>query len=209
GTKVSAPPPGPQRVSTRRPRRKRRKGSRCRSGALPRFGRGSPVPTQGIYNHGSYGASLRWYIGMGVSDLEARFLSGETCAEEISELLRLETECCRSQLHLPPVGERDDRPELDRRNARAFSLHHQGAPGAHAHQALEERGRIPDAFSRHPGSLRTRRTPRPAPLSTTAELQGGSGGAFRVSEKLAAQCARGVEFRHESWFSDATWATLR
>ncbi len=97
--------------------------------------RSQPPESVASYNPGSYGASLRWHFRMGVSNLEARFLSGETRAEEISELLRLEAECRRSQLHLPPTGKRDDRPELDRRNARAFSFHDQGAPGAHAHQA--------------------------------------------------------------------------
>src|SRR5260370_710417 len=71
-----------------------------------------------------YGATLRWHIGMGLSDMEARFLSGETCAEKISELLRIETECRRSQLPLPPVGKRDDCPELDRRNAGSLPPHH-------------------------------------------------------------------------------------
>src|SRR6202140_3354172 len=70
-----------------------------------------------------YGATLRWHLGMGLSDMEARFLSRETCAKEISELLRIETECRRGQLHLPPVGKGDDCPELDRRNARSLSLH--------------------------------------------------------------------------------------
>src|ERR1700730_8501180 len=86
-----------------------------------------------------YGTSLRRHFRMGISNMEARLLSRETRAKEISELLRIETECRRSQLHLPPVGKRDDRAELDRRNARPFSLHHQGAPGAHAYQAPEER----------------------------------------------------------------------
>src|SRR6266852_6802288 len=96
-----------------------------------------------------YGASLRRHLRMGVSNMEARFLSRETCAEEIPELLRFKTKCRRSQLHLPPVDKRDDRTKLDRRNAGAFSLHHQGAPGAHAYQAIEERGRIPTTLRRH------------------------------------------------------------
>src|ERR1019366_9444385 len=129
---------------------------------------------------------------MGLSDMETRFLSGKTRAEEISKLLRIEIEYRRSQLHLSPVGQRDDRTEMDRRNARAFSLHHQGAPGAHAHQATEERGRIPDPLPRYAGGFRARRAAWPAALSVAAEFQSGSGGAFRVSEILAGKCARGV-----------------
>jgi hypothetical protein len=34
--------------------------------------------------------------------------------------------------------------------ARTFPLHHQGAPGAHPHQAPEELRRIPATLSRHP-----------------------------------------------------------
>src|SRR3981081_1311680 len=124
---------------------------------------------------------------MGLSNMEARLLSRETGAKEVSELLRIETECCRSQLHFPPVGKRDDRPELDRRNPRAFSLHHQSAPGAHAHQAAEERGRIPTAFSGPPRSSRPRQASRPAALPTPAKFQSGSSRARRLSEKLAAK----------------------
>src|SRR5258708_31173604 len=101
---------------------------------------------------------------MGLPDMEARFLSRETCAKEISELLRIETECRRGQLHVPPAGKRDDCPELDRRNPRALSLHHQGAPGSHTYQAPEERGRIPATLSRSTGSLRARPPPWPAAL---------------------------------------------
>src|SRR5271154_6193680 len=112
---------------------------------------------------------------MGVSNLEARFLSGEARAEKIPEFLRLETERRRSQLHLPPVGKRDDRPELDRRNPRAFPLHHQSPPGAKPHQAPEKRGRIPAALSRHARSSGASKAPRPPALSTPAKLQGRSG----------------------------------
>src|ERR1019366_2969987 len=125
-TRASASPPRPKRDRAQR----RRKGSqRCES--VARYNPGSRLTAAK-----SYGASLRWHLRMGLSNMEARFLSGETCTEKISELLRFETECRRSQLHLPPVGKRVDRPELDRRNARAFSLHDQGAPGAHAHQTI-------------------------------------------------------------------------
>src|SRR6266849_4539588 len=139
-----------------------------------------------------YGTPLRRHLRMGVSNMEARFLSGETCAEEISKFLRFETECCRSQLHLPPAGKRDDCPELDRRNAGTFSLHHQGAPGAHAYQAIEERGRIPTTLRRHARRSRTRRTPWSAALSAATEFQSGSSRALRISKKLAANCARRV-----------------
>src|ERR1035437_5283745 len=120
-------------------RRRRRKGSQRRESVAsynPGLRLTEPSATK------PYGASLRWHLRMGLSNMDARFLTGETCAEEISELLRFETECRRCQLHLPPVAKRDDRPELDRRNARAFSLHHQGARGAHAYQAVEDRLRI-------------------------------------------------------------------
>src|SRR5271156_4799781 len=119
---------------------------------------------------------------MGVSNLEARLLSGEARAEKIPEFLRLETERRRSQLHLPPVGKRDDRPELDRRNPRAFSLHHQGAPGAYPHQAPQERGGIPATLPRHPRSSGARRTPGPAALPTPTQLQSRSASALRISE---------------------------
>ena len=168
----------PRRARAQR-RKPRPKGSQSR-------------PSAASYNRALYGASLRGHFRMGVSDVEARFLSGETGAEEIPELLRLPTECRRSQLHLPPTGKRNDRPELDRGNARAFSLQHQGAPGAHAHQAPEECGRIPAALSRHTGRIGARRASRPAALSAAAEFQGRSGRALRVPEKSAAKCADGL-----------------
>src|ERR1035438_10799311 len=93
---------------------------------------------------------------MGVSNLEARFLSRETRAEEVSEFLCEQVECGGSQLHLPPVGEGNDGPKLARRDAGAFPLHDQSAPGADAHQALEGRGGIPAAFSRYARSAGTR-----------------------------------------------------
>src|SRR5208337_142184 len=153
--------------------------------ALAAEGRSRAAP-----NH--YGAPLRGHFRMGLSDMEARFLSGETCAEKLSELLRFETECRRSQLHLPPMGKTDDRPDVDCRNARAFPLQHQGAPVAHAHQAIAGRAKILDALSRHAESIKARRAAGPVALSVAAEFQSGPGTAFRVSEKLAAKCARGV-----------------
>src|SRR5271169_7042613 len=129
---------------------------------------------------------------MGVSNLEARILSRETSSEKIPEFLRLEPECRRSQLHLPPISERDDRPELDRRNPRPFPFHHQSASGSNPHQAPEERGRIPATLSRHAGSFRACKAPRPGALSTPAKLQSRSGGARRVSRNSAAKCARGI-----------------
>ncbi len=53
-----------------------------------------------------YGSTLCGHFRMGVSDMEARFLSGKTGPEKVSQLLRLETECRRSQLHFPPTGQR-------------------------------------------------------------------------------------------------------
>src|SRR5208282_5173613 len=134
-----------------------------------------------------YGESLRRHLRMGLSNLEACFLSRETSSEKIPEFLRLETECRRSQLHLPPVGERDDRPELDRRNPQPLSFRHQSAPGANPHQAPEERGRIPAALSRYAGSSRARKASRPGALSTPAKFQSRSRGASRVSENPAAK----------------------
>src|SRR5271168_260787 len=129
---------------------------------------------------------------MGLSNLEARFLSRKTDAEEISDFLRFATERRRGQLHVPPARERDNRPELVSRNSRTLSLHHQSAPGAHPHQAPEERGRIPAAISRHTRSFGAGKTSRSSALPTAAKFQSRSGGASRLSENLAANGAHGI-----------------
>src|ERR1700686_110797 len=128
---------------------------------------------------------------MGLPDMETRFLSGETNAEKISKLLRVETECRRGQLHFSSTGERNNHPELDRRYARTFSFHHQGAPGTHAHQAPEDRGRISAAFSLHSGRIGACRAAWPSAVPTSAQLQSRSGCALRVLEMHPANRSRG------------------
>src|SRR5882724_10989812 len=109
---------------------------------------------------------------MGLPELEARVLSGEAGAEEVSELLRVETERRRSQLHLPATGEGNDCSELDRRHSRSLSLHDQSPSGAHPYQTAERCGRISEALSWNSRRAGTRRTPRPPPFSASAEFQG-------------------------------------
>ena len=67
-----------------------------------------------------------------------------------------------------------------------------------AHQVLTHIKRlksaeaIPATLSRHAGNIRARPAARPVAFSVAAEFQSGSDGARRVSEKLAAKCARRV-----------------
>jgi bifunctional non-homologous end joining protein LigD len=59
------------------------------------------------------GETVCRHIGMGVSELEARFLSAETGAGEIPEPLHDAVECGGSELHVSSAGERDDSGEVD------------------------------------------------------------------------------------------------
>src|SRR5580658_325906 len=122
---------------------------------------------------------------MGVSNLEARFLPRETRPEKVSQLLCLETKRRRSQLHLPPVSKRNNRPKLDSRNARSFPLHHQSSPSPDPHQAPEGHSRIPATLPDSVRSPRASRTPRPHPFSTPTKFQSRSVRPLRISENSA------------------------
>ena len=69
-----------------------------------------------------HGATLRRHVRMGVSELEAGFLSRQACADEIPAALRQPAQHRRSQLYFPPTGEGNNRAEVDRRDACRFSL---------------------------------------------------------------------------------------
>ena len=182
---------------------RKRVGLQFRTLIRLRCGRGARKTPLRSRRYKPYGATLRRHLRMGLSKLEARLLSRETRAEEIPQLLRHEAECRRGQLHLSPVGERNDHPELDRRNSRALPLHHQSAPGPHAHQAPEGRRRIPEALSRHSRSAGARQASGPDALPASAQFQSRPGGAVRISEHLPRGVRAAFEFRHDSWFTDA------
>src|SRR5579864_3080845 len=84
---------------------------------------------------------------MGLSQLEAGLLSAEVGTDKISQPLRHPVECGGSELHFSPAGERDDASEVAGADSTGVSLHDQGAPGHHAHQAAEGHGRFRSTFS--------------------------------------------------------------
>src|SRR6266404_357883 len=81
---------------------------------------------------------LRRHIWMGVSELEAGFLSGEARLREIPESLRHTPQHGRSQLHVSPLPDRKAFARLDRSHARGVSVRHQGAPENYARRALAQ-----------------------------------------------------------------------
>src|SRR5713226_8083032 len=69
---------------------------------------------------------------MGVSELEAGFLSREAGVGEIPEPLRHALEHGGSELHVSPLPHREVAARLDRSYARGISICHQGAPENYA-----------------------------------------------------------------------------
>src|SRR5947199_10035052 len=90
---------------------------------------------------------------MGLSELEARFLSGETGASEISVLLHHAPQYGRGEFHLSAIVERHQRPEMDPRNARQVSLRHKCPPSDHAYSADKESRRIHSEIFKYAGTL--------------------------------------------------------
>src|ERR1019366_2895650 len=84
------------------PRPKRGRAQKRRRRLRPKLKRSHRRKRVASYNSGlrltepgatkPHGASLRWHFRMGLSDMEARLLSGKTCAEKISKFLRIEIE---------------------------------------------------------------------------------------------------------------------
>src|SRR5260370_2664502 len=83
---------------------------------------------------------------MGVSKLEAGFLSCEARFREILESLRVAPQHCGSELHLPALSNREVAARLDRSHARGFSVRHQGAPENYARRPDARRRGIPSRF---------------------------------------------------------------
>src|SRR6267143_744620 len=75
---------------------------------------------------------LRRHIWMGVSELEAGFLSGEARLREIPESLRHAPEHRGGKLHVSPLPDRKAFARLDRSHARRVSVRDKGAPENHA-----------------------------------------------------------------------------
>src|SRR5713226_5317269 len=69
---------------------------------------------------------------MGVSELEAGFLSGEARVGKIPEPLRHAPEHGGGKLHLPSLPDGKAFARLDRSNTRRVSIRHQGAPENYA-----------------------------------------------------------------------------
>src|SRR6266478_3698504 len=75
---------------------------------------------------------------MGVSELEAGFLSGEARLREIPESLRHALEHRGSELHVSPLPDREASARLDRSHAGRISICHQGAPENYARRPLAQ-----------------------------------------------------------------------
>ncbi len=146
---------------------------------------------------------------MGVSDVEARFLSRQAGAEKVSGPLRHSTEYRRSQFHLPPTGERNDHSELAAETPPHFRF------GIKAHQVITHIKRLKGAEDFVPRFLATIE-----PLAAAGKL---GPVLFQLPPNLKADGAllkdflallprtmpAAFEFRHESWFSDETWDLLK
>src|ERR1700676_4093611 len=84
---------------------------------------------------------------MGLSNMEARFLSAEGGTEEIPESLRDATKHSRSEFYFSSTGQRIDDPELAAKYARALSFRRKGPSGHHSHQAAQGDRRLCAAIS--------------------------------------------------------------
>src|SRR5439155_6334242 len=134
------------------------------------------------------GATLCRYFRMGLSELEARFLSGETGASEISVLLHHATQYGRGEFHLSAIVERHHRPEMDRRNARQVSLRHKGPPSDHAYLAAKENRRIHSEIFKYAGAVGSCRQIRTTAFSVGAKHEGRYRRAERIFVNAAARC---------------------
>ncbi len=63
---------------------------------------------------------LRRNLGLGLSHLEARLLPARHSREKVPRVLRLPTQLCRGQLHLPRPADREDARRLARRTPPNF-----------------------------------------------------------------------------------------
>ena len=146
---------------------------------------------------------------MGLPELEARFYPAEAGAEEIPELLRHAAQHSGSEFHFSSAGKRNDDPELAAGTPGHFRL------GMKAHQVITHIKRLKGTEEFVPRFLATIE-----PLAAAGKL---GPVLFQLPPNLKADSAllkdflailpRAVpaafEFRHESWFSDATWELLK
>ena len=133
-----------ERENTQRSRPREEAGKRPRHAR--RDARYNPVRCEFFFERLHHASTVCRDFGMGLSKLEARFLSGQARAEKVSQSLRHATQHGRGELYFSATGEGDHDPELDPGNARALSSRHQGASGDHAHQTAEGDGRFCSAL---------------------------------------------------------------
>ncbi len=82
-------------------------------------------------------SSLHWYLRLGIFELETGILSSTASSTEVLGVLRDSIELRRSELHLPPVANREDACRLAGRDRRWLSLLVQGAAADHSHSSAQ------------------------------------------------------------------------
>src|SRR6266496_4981907 len=114
--------------------------------------------------------NFTWHFRVGVSQLEAGFLSRQTGAGQVSGPLCHTAEYGGGQLHLSSIGEGNDHPEMDRSNTRRLPLQRKGPPGHNSSQAAEEHRGIPSTLFADSRTTRPGGQHRANPVSAAAEL---------------------------------------
>src|SRR5580693_5848379 len=83
------------------------------------------------------GESLRGDFGVGVCDVEAGFLSGETGVGEIFGVLRVASEYGGGELHVSAISDGETAARVAHADAGGFQVCVQGESENHAHQEIE------------------------------------------------------------------------
>ena len=146
---------------------------------------------------------------MGLSDLEARFLSAKAGPEEVPESLRDPTQYRRSEFYFPPTGQRIDHSELAPRYATPFSFRRKGPSGHHSHQAAQRDGRLRPTIFGDYRALGRRGKLGPVLFQLPPNLKADAALLKDFLAILPRNVPAAFEFRHASWFSDATWDLLK
>src|ERR1700737_1380140 len=126
---------------------------------------------------------------MGVSELEARFLSRQAGTKKISRPLRHTAQHSRSEFYLSATGERNNHPELDPEYPGAFPLWNKGSPNHHSPKGAEGYRGLPAALSRDHRALSLRAQAWARAVSTTAQPKGRPRSAQRLPGDSAAHGA--------------------
>src|SRR5487761_248046 len=106
---------------------------------------------------------------MGVSQLEAGFLSRQAAAEEFSSVLRQPAKYRRSQFYVSSASQGDYRSEMDCRKPGRIPLRSQSSSGHHTYQAVKEDGGFHPPFPQHHRASGPRRETRTATVPTASK----------------------------------------